>query len=322
MSSTVEAMVTFPMWRRRVFKPMKKLCFVLMPFTKATQKRAYSRVVKRVIAEAGLEPKREDESHGLDVMEDVWINLNEARCVLADVTGGNPNVLYEVGIANTLGKPLLILSADPRRKVPFDLNRFRHVFYDGTEKGLKSLRATLPAMIQSLLNEYPSGNHIKNQLEDSAAEWVKRMHDHMLLNRVELLNAARRYVLSRAFDDDAVAYAIATAAHCSAIDHLIYWGRECGRRAAASTEVALWIIPHPERFRRPRLRGARVIEQLGGEAKSNALRHLYQHGLEPGLAQAIKDGALRSYVGAHAESLGLSSEEAKAVLIELEGIVL
>jgi hypothetical protein len=319
---TAESMVAFPIWRRRTFKPKKNLCFVLMPFTKATQKRVYLRVVRRVLAKAGLDAKREDESHGLDVMEDVWVNLNEARFVLADVTGGNPNVLYEVGIAHTLGKPLLIMSADPRRKVPFDLNRFRHVFYDGSERGLKSLRTTLPAMIQSLLDDYPSGNHVKNQLEDSAAEWIKRMHDHMLLNRVELLNAARRYVDPAAFDDAAVAYAIATAAHCCAIDHLIYWGRVCTRRSMAATEVALWMIPRPERFRRPRLRAARVIEQLGSEGKLNALRRLHHHGLESGLAEAIANGTVREYVEAHAGSLGFSSEEAKAVLIELDAIVL
>jgi len=82
------------------------------------------------------------------------------------------------------------------------------------------------------------------------------------------------------------------------------------------------VIPHSPRPTAPRPVSCAAGQKGSGEGKSNALRRLYQHGLEAGLAEAIKDGTLRKYVVAHAESLGLSPEEAKGVLIELETIVL
>jgi hypothetical protein len=38
------------------------------------------------------------------VMQDIWKSICEARIVLADLTGFNANVMYELGIAHTVGK--------------------------------------------------------------------------------------------------------------------------------------------------------------------------------------------------------------------------
>ena len=45
-----------------------------------------------------------------DILDDIWQAINAADFVIADITGRNPNVLYELGLAHALAKPVLILS--------------------------------------------------------------------------------------------------------------------------------------------------------------------------------------------------------------------
>ncbi|WP_425617601.1 hypothetical protein NA78x_001282 [Anatilimnocola sp. NA78] len=54
--------------------------------------------------------------------------LVSADVVIADVTGTNPNVMYEVGIRQAIVKPL-VLMAESSQKLPFDLSDLRTVFY-------------------------------------------------------------------------------------------------------------------------------------------------------------------------------------------------
>jgi nucleoside 2-deoxyribosyltransferase len=44
------------------------------------------------------------------LMEDKKAAIATADLVIADLSGQNPNVFYEVGIAHTLGKPVLLLA--------------------------------------------------------------------------------------------------------------------------------------------------------------------------------------------------------------------
>jgi nucleoside 2-deoxyribosyltransferase len=47
--------------------------------------------------------------------------LREADFVIADITGANPNVMIEVGMALGMGKRLLLLSQSRSKELPFDL---------------------------------------------------------------------------------------------------------------------------------------------------------------------------------------------------------
>lgn len=71
--------------------------------------------------------------------------------VLADVTGKNPNVFYELGLAHAAGKPAVIVTND-LRDVPFDLQGLRIIEYDKDHENwgavlqkniTEALRATL-----------------------------------------------------------------------------------------------------------------------------------------------------------------------------------
>ena len=80
-----------------------------------------------------LDCTRGDDIFGLNVvMDDVRAAIATADLVIAYLSGQNPNVFYEVGIAHTLGKPVLLLS-QAIEDVPFDLRHRRVLPYEYTK---------------------------------------------------------------------------------------------------------------------------------------------------------------------------------------------
>ena len=55
----------------------------------------------------------------------------KAQIVVAVLDGRNPNVYYEVGIAHSVGKPVILIAAENRKEeIPFDLKQHRFIFYN------------------------------------------------------------------------------------------------------------------------------------------------------------------------------------------------
>lgn len=136
-----------PIFHTLDFRPDSTLCFVLMPFTPDWADRVYRRVVAPVLRECDLNPKRADDFFGADVIEDIWTAVNTASVVVADVTGRNPNVFYELGIAHTLGKTTVIITQN-EDDVPFDIRTRRFIKYDDNLDGYDVLREKLPLFVK------------------------------------------------------------------------------------------------------------------------------------------------------------------------------
>lgn len=104
-------------------------CFVVMPFASLFE-REYSRVIKPAVESAGLVCVRGDEIYSeQSIVQDIWKSLRACRVVVAELSGRNPNVMYEVGLAHALGKPIILLTRN-QEDVPFDLKSLRYVYYD------------------------------------------------------------------------------------------------------------------------------------------------------------------------------------------------
>lgn len=121
-------------------------CFVVMPFSPFFQTQ-YSQVIQEALKDLNLECIRGDEIYSKQrIMDDIWDSIKKCRLVIAELTGRNPNVLYEIGLAHAIGKPIIILTRNPD-DVPFDLKDLRYLFYDindpfwgeNLKKGIKNL---------------------------------------------------------------------------------------------------------------------------------------------------------------------------------------
>lgn len=124
--------------------------FVLMPFAPEL-KPIYEDHILRVASKLGLEARRADDFFSVTpVMRDIWNALNAARVVVAECTGRNANVFYEIGLAHVIGVPVVLItqSADD---VPSDLRHFRYIQYTYTPRGVKQLEASLSATLKEIL---------------------------------------------------------------------------------------------------------------------------------------------------------------------------
>jgi hypothetical protein len=90
----------------------------------------YSEIFCPAIRTSGLEPARADDLfRSSNIVHDIWGLVASSRVLLADLTGKNPNVFYELGLAHAAHKPVLLLT-QTLDDVPFDLQSLRIITYD------------------------------------------------------------------------------------------------------------------------------------------------------------------------------------------------
>lgn len=124
-------------------------CFHLCPFAEPFNT-IYKDHVTRALTSQGFTISRADEIYGTEpIMDDIWEAINTATLITADVTGRNPNVMYEIGMAHTVGKPVIILTQS-MDDVPFDLKHYRCLVYEYTPRGCSSLEERLTATVKAL----------------------------------------------------------------------------------------------------------------------------------------------------------------------------
>ena len=118
--------------------------------------RFYEYAVKPVVTDFGLECRLASDIAGghNDTVEEIWVALNEARFLIVDLTEQNPNVFFELGIANTLGKQLIAIHKKESMgdaRLPFDVRVRRTLFYEDTAAGSASFQDDLRKHIQAIL---------------------------------------------------------------------------------------------------------------------------------------------------------------------------
>jgi hypothetical protein len=129
--------------------------FVLMPFA-ANLKPVYDDHLKSVAKAMELKIARGDDFFSASaIISDIWSAINNAKLCIADRTGRNPNVFYEVGMAHTIGKPVILLTQS-MDDVPFDLRYIRCIQYDFTPRGMAALEDSLKRSIASELGKHDS----------------------------------------------------------------------------------------------------------------------------------------------------------------------
>jgi hypothetical protein len=124
-------------------------CFVLMPFGEWFD-RYYAEIYVPALKEAGYEPVRADSlfTSG-SVMERIVDQIQKSKVLLAELTGKNPNVFYEMGVAHALRKPVVFVSGN-LDDVPFDVRHLRVVIYEVREpKWDEKLRKQITAYVKN-----------------------------------------------------------------------------------------------------------------------------------------------------------------------------
>ena len=124
------------------------LISVMMPF-RAEMSNVYE-TIKEAAKSTGFYCKRVDDiwEHST-VIQDVFSLIFQSYIVVCDLTGKNPNVFYEAGIAHTLGKHVVPITQSDD-DIPFDLKHHRYAKYLNNSEGLVRLKEDLTSRFNTL----------------------------------------------------------------------------------------------------------------------------------------------------------------------------
>jgi hypothetical protein len=141
----------------KAVNPERQSAFMAMPFGHDELEIVYEEFVRPVLeAVCEMSCIRGDDIFGSNVvMDDISTAIAEADVLVADLTGRNPNVFYEVGIAHALNKPVLLL-AQSLEDVPFDLRHRRVLLYEYSPEGCKRLEVSIVDHIRQMLSRTDS----------------------------------------------------------------------------------------------------------------------------------------------------------------------
>lgn len=133
----------------------EKLVAVMMPF--AAEFDTVCDSIKEACSENGLFSYRADDIWSNSaIMQDIFDLIFSSRIVIVDYTGRNSNVLYETGIAHTLGKTVIPITQS-LDDIPFDLKPHRALKYLPNKEGLHELSKSLSKRIKTILEGHSWG---------------------------------------------------------------------------------------------------------------------------------------------------------------------
>ena len=156
----------------------KKLCFVIMPFAEPFES-YYKKIIKPAVDDNELYAVRGDSLfRSTHIMDDIWSAITESTLVIAELTGKNPNVYYELGLAHAMKKPAILISSNIE-DVPFDLRPLRVLIYDKNDPDWgatlrlnisKAIDETLSSPTEAIPHTFREYKHPKTTHETTLAE--------------------------------------------------------------------------------------------------------------------------------------------------------
>ena len=136
---------------------MTKTCFLIGPLgDEGSEIRAHSDLLMEVVTPtlemydySVVRADRIVAASGV-ITTDIVQLLHNAELVIADLTGLNPNVFYELGVRHAIGKPFIqMIRRD--QPIPFDIASVRTVMFDlSTPKTVLAANKTLRSFIEAI----------------------------------------------------------------------------------------------------------------------------------------------------------------------------
>src|SRR4051794_24071560 len=110
--------------------------------------RVMEEVIQPACARVGLTPVRADGlARAGEITEQIFHRLREDDVVIADLTGANANVMYELGLRHTRDK--LTVQIGEFGRLPFDVNVIRTIQFSRSPVGLINARDELIQVLEA-----------------------------------------------------------------------------------------------------------------------------------------------------------------------------
>ena len=167
----------------------------------------YQHIIKPVCEKCGFAAQRVDEFNTSNsITQEILDALNDYDLVIADLTGHNPNVFFEIGYRTKSQKPIIHLKRKDET-IPFDVSSIRTFEYDLTD--LDMVTATKDRLEQVIRNfkydeykESKRGNNFENNMIvaslndiqykiDVLTEEIKKKENETIKTVIETFNAQK-----------------------------------------------------------------------------------------------------------------------------------
>ncbi len=181
---------------------VKRNCFVIMPFLpelhylylylKLHVEQHYNMECERADAQVLTKP----------ILDKINDRIRDADVIIADCSGRNPNVFYELGIAHAHGKQVILLTKDPVQEAPSDIRHYEFIYYE-LDKHVHFLQRINNALRNVFAERYESlyecALTVFDQFRQATGDRIDLATKAIFLDRVM---AAERTRLIPAMDDD------------------------------------------------------------------------------------------------------------------------
>lgn len=210
-------------------------CLIISPFGEWFDE--YNDLIyKPAIVKAGLRSVRADDLYKTgSIVNDIWELTKTAKILLADLSGKNPNVFYELGLAHAIAKPVVLIT-DNIDDIPFDLRTLRVIPYDKNSGDWgEDLRKSITTAIKETLSQ-PGTSILATFLHSQPAASVKRIPSEekkvlelrqeidSLRNQMASLSSVKRIVSPRLIEGELRHYRKRNYPMSLAIDRVISRG--------------------------------------------------------------------------------------------------
>jgi hypothetical protein len=127
--------------------------FVVMQFNTRQYEDLLSEVIEPVCDSVGLRAYRASDTYSPGiVIADIARQIAKSRVIIAEITPPNPNVYYEVGYADALKKPIILIADKTIENLPFDVRPYRVIFYENSIGGKKQVEQELRRYLELILS--------------------------------------------------------------------------------------------------------------------------------------------------------------------------
>ena len=199
----------------------KKRCFIITPI--GNDNDSIRRHIDGII-DAAIKPALEPDyevvaAHKITetgtITKQIIKEIYQNELAIANLTGNNPNVMYELAIRYCLGKPVLTI-AEKGTSLPFDVMPERTIFYINDPKGspihdiIHEIDAD--AEVLSIVKSSPKGNLTQGSTDEILMHILKKLDQLEKITertQIEVLDSEREYryqcrVILESLDPDVV----------------------------------------------------------------------------------------------------------------------
>jgi hypothetical protein len=181
----------------------ENLCFVISPigsdgssaYTKFKEILEY--IIKPAFNESGFKYtviRADDIDRAGSFIKDILESIYSAHLVIADLTGQNPNVFYELGVRHSL-RPRTILISQNLDDIPSDLREYRTIIYGTSAKEAAAFKEKIKKFLTEIKQEpdrpdNPVLDRLGSVIENKLSQ-VEEERDTLKAEIAKLLSGAR-----------------------------------------------------------------------------------------------------------------------------------